>query len=143
MSRRRSDSLQNWSEIMTHITAAQSADHFVALNLSGTELPKKQLDHHMGLLSAVLKVEPGRPYSENEINEQLQVWVIPFGRSFGLDHVTLRRYLVDEEYLSRDSADGAYELVTGGSLYTEAGGTNRERVWVGSIRLIGQTIAIN
>ncbi len=97
---------------MSHITESQFTDRFVALILSGKELPKKQLDRHIVLISSILKLEPGRRYSEKEINEQLQIWVIRFGRSFGLDHVTLRRYLVDEKYLVRDPAGGTYELAS-------------------------------
>jgi hypothetical protein len=103
---------------MVHITALQFADRCVALILSGRELPKKHLDRHILLISSVLKLEPGRRYPEKEINEQLQIWVIHFGRSFDLDHVTLRRYLVDEKYLVRDSAGGTYLLATEGLPYT-------------------------
>ena len=103
---------------MPHITASQFAERFVALVLSSKELPKKHLDRHILYMSAVLKIEPGRRYSEKEINEQLQVWVIHFGRVFGLDHVTLRRYLIDEKYLVRDPAGGTYELATEGLPYT-------------------------
>ncbi len=98
---------------MSHITASQFTDRFVALILAGRELPKKPLDRHILLISSILKLEPGRKYSEKEINEELQIWVIHFGRSFGLDHVTLRRYLIDEKYLRRDPTGGTYELATG------------------------------
>ena len=103
---------------MSHITAAQFTDRFVALVLAGRELPKKQLDRHILLMSSILKLTPGRQYSEKEIKEELQVWVIRFGRSFGLDHVTLRRYLVDDKYLARNSAGGTYELAAEGLPYT-------------------------
>ena len=103
---------------MSHVTASQFTDRFVALILSGRELPKKQLDRHIVLISSILKLEPGRRYSEREINEQLQIWIIHFGRSFGLDHVTLRRYLVDEKYLARDSTGGTYQLAAEGPPYT-------------------------
>src|SRR5512136_308223 len=103
---------------MSHITAAQFTDRFAALVMSGKELPKKQLDRHIVSISSILKIEPGRQYSEKEINEQLQLWIIHFGRSFGLDYVTLRRYLVDEKYLTRDSAGGTYQLAAEGLPYT-------------------------
>ncbi len=103
---------------MSHITASQFTDRFTALVLSGKELPKKELDRHILYISAILKLEPGHPYSEKDINEALQAWVIQFGRGFGLDHVTLRRYLVDEKYLSRDPVGGTYELSASGSPYT-------------------------
>jgi len=103
---------------MSHLTASQFTDRFVSLVLAGRELPKKHLDRHILLISSILKLDPGRSYSEKELNEQLQIWVIHFGRSFGLDHVTLRRYLVDEKYLARDAAGGAYQLAAEGLPYT-------------------------
>ncbi len=99
---------------MSHITASQFTDRFVSLVLAGRELPKKQQDRHILLMSSILKLQPGRRYSEKEINEQLQIWVIHFGRSFGLDHVTLRRYLIDEKVLVRDPSGGTYELAAEG-----------------------------
>jgi hypothetical protein len=103
---------------MPHLTASQFTDRFVSLVLAGRELPRKPLDRHILLISSILKLDPGQPYSEKELNEQLQLWVIHFGRGFGLDHVTLRRYLVDEKYLTRDAAGGTYELATEGLPYT-------------------------
>lgn len=103
---------------MAHITEAQFAERFASLVLGGRELPKKQPDRHILFISAILKLESGRPYLEKEINEELQVWVIRFGRGFGLDHVTLRRYLVDEKYLVRDPAGGTYQLTVEGLPYT-------------------------
>jgi hypothetical protein len=101
-----------------HIAVIQFADRFAALVLAGRELPRKHLDRHIVLISSILKLEPRRQYSEKEINEQLQIWIIHFGRSFGLDHVTLRRYLIDEKYLTRDPAGGIYQLATEGLPYT-------------------------
>ena len=103
---------------MSHITEAQFTERFVSLVLGGRELPKKPLDRHILLISSILKIEPGRQHSEKEINEQLQIWIIHFGRSFGLDHVTLRRYLVDEKYIIRDPAGGTYELAADDLPYT-------------------------
>lgn len=103
---------------MSHIAESQFTDRFVALILAGRELPKKPLDRHILLISSILKIQPGRQYSEKEINEELQIWIIHFGRSFGLDHVTLRRYLVDEKYIIRDPAGGTYELAANGLPYT-------------------------
>ena len=103
---------------MSHITAAQFIDRFPTLVMAGRELPKKHMDRHMILISACLKIEPDRLYPEQEINEALQLWAIHFGRAFGLDHVTLRRYLIDDKYLVRDSAGGTYKLAAGGLPYT-------------------------
>jgi hypothetical protein len=103
---------------MAHIIESQFSDRLVSLVLAGRELPKKHLDRHIVLIGACLKVELDRLYSEQEINEALQLWAIHFGRAFGLDHVTLRRYLIDDQYLVRDSAGGTYKLAAGGLPYT-------------------------
>ena len=103
---------------MSHITESQFTDRFVSLVLGSRELPKKHLDRHILFISSILKLEPTQQYSEKELNEALQIWIIPFGRSFALDHVTLRRYLIDEKYLTRDSAGGTYELAEAGLPYT-------------------------
>jgi len=42
--------------------------------------------------------EPGRDYPEREVNAVLRAWT----EGGGIDHVSLRRYLVDEGLLSRD-----------------------------------------
>ncbi len=95
---------------MTHITDAQFRERFTALYFSGQDLPKKPLDRQIVLISAILGLEPARTYSESELNSELQKWVLLFGQRYGVDHVTLRRYLIDERYLVRDSAGSAYQL---------------------------------
>ena len=95
---------------MSHLTEAQFTDRFAALILSGRELPKKPQDRHILFISAILKLEPGRRYTESELNDVLRAWAVRFGGSFGLDHATLRRFLVDEKYLVRDPAGGTYGL---------------------------------
>jgi hypothetical protein len=94
---------------MSEITVAQFSDRFVALVLGARDLPKKALDLNILLLSSVLGLEVGREYSEGELNAELQRWILEFGRNFGIDHVTLRRYLIDEKYLRRDPAGRAYQ----------------------------------
>ncbi len=54
--------------------------------------------------------EPGRQYAEREVNRLLEERVAP--DATGIDHVTLRRYLVDEEFLDRREGN-----------YWRAGGT--------------------
>ncbi|MGH2621825.1 MAG: DUF2087 domain-containing protein [Anaerolineales bacterium] len=103
---------------MPEITAAQFSDRFVALVLSARELPKKSPDFNILLYSSVLGLEPGRLYSEGELNAELQRWILEFGGRFGLDHVTLRRHLIDEQYLRRDPAGTAYRLDPAGPRIT-------------------------
>ena len=97
---------------MSHITASQFKDRFAALILGGRDLPKKRFDRHILFISATLGLHPHRQYSESELNGELQEWSTLFGGNFGLDYVSLRRYLVDEQYIRRDSAGRSYELVT-------------------------------
>ena len=103
---------------MPEITAAQFSNRFVALVLSARDLPKKALDFNILLYSSVLGLDPGRLYPEGELNAELQRWILEFGGGFGLDHVTLRRYLVDEKYLRRDPAGKSYQLHPDGPRFT-------------------------
>jgi hypothetical protein len=65
-----------------------------------TQLPAKQgrrirvLEHIAGAC-----FEPGRDYDEAEVNELLERWC----EGGGVDHVTVRRYLIDYGILSRDA----------------------------------------
>jgi hypothetical protein len=95
---------------MPHLTALQFRERFTLLYFSGQDLPKKPLDRQIVLISTLLGLRHAQKYSEKEINAELQKWVLQFGQRYGVDHVTLRRYLVDEKYLVRDSAGDAYEL---------------------------------
>ena len=45
-----------------------------------------------------------------EVNEALQQWLLDIGTCLDIDHVTLRRYLIDELYLSRDANGAAYTV---------------------------------
>ncbi len=103
---------------MSHITMAQFCDRFPALILDGRGLPKKALDLNMLVLSATLGIAADRPYAEGEINAELQQWVLDFGRGFELDHVTLRRLLIDEKYISRDAGGKSYRLEAASLHYT-------------------------
>lgn len=86
---------------------------FVPLVMGGGSFLKKSAeDQHLLLLSAFLRLEPGQDYSEAELNEALKPWSATFGAGFGLDHVTLRRHLIDAGYLLRDAAGTTYTLNT-------------------------------
>lgn len=92
------------------ISLDEFSRRFLSLVLNQTGLPKKRADLHLLLYSATLNLQPGAPYSEKEINEQLQVWCLNFGKKIGLDHVSLRRALVDEGFLHRDASGSQYTL---------------------------------
>jgi hypothetical protein len=95
---------------MPHITSSQFAERFVSLVLNGQALPKKHLDRHVLFISAILKLDLARQYSEFELNEELRAWITSFGMNLDMDHATLRRFLVDERYMKRDAAGSSYVL---------------------------------
>ena len=98
---------------MSHVDASQFKDRFASLVLGGQGFPKKGVDRLILFISAALGLEPQRQYSDSEINDELRAWTARFGGRVSLDHVTLRRFLVDEGYLNRDTAGTSYELTTG------------------------------
>ena len=73
-------------------------------NLSA--FPKKELDQHILLKSAVLIIGDPGVLSEKAVTEKLDIWTTDVCQIQGFDRVTLRRYLVDAGYLTR-SRDGA------------------------------------
>jgi len=70
------------------------------------------------LISATLGLDPDRAYAEDEINNELHRWTTLFGTHFDLDHVALRRFLIDEQYIARDAAGTTYTLAAGDAAYT-------------------------
>ncbi|MCO5191925.1 MAG: DUF2087 domain-containing protein [Anaerolineae bacterium] len=103
---------------MPHITEAEFRKRFVPLILGGRQWPKKERLHHILYISALQKLEPDRTYSVEEINLLLGDWSERFGDNFGLDHVTLRRALIDAQYLQRDRAGTVYTVDTENASYT-------------------------
>lgn len=95
---------------MTHITAELFSKRFVTLVQQSRGLPKKPQDRHILWIGASSMLEPGRSYSEADLNERLSRWCSRFGEQVELDHVTLRRYLIDAGYIDRDSAGNIYML---------------------------------
>ena len=95
---------------MSHITSSEFSKRFAALILGARDLPKKPIGFHVLLVSALIGLDPEKDYAESELNEMLQDWAIRYGANFGLDHITLRRYLIDANYLSRDPSGSVYRL---------------------------------
>jgi hypothetical protein len=96
----------------SQVTTREFEERLAALCLSGKrpDLPRKRRDRHILFISIAQTLEAGKPYSEQELNAALQEWLAHVGSSFDLDHVTLRRYLVDEGYLSRAASGTTYEV---------------------------------
>ena len=79
----------------------------------GKGFPRKRKQQHVLLKSIVLLLELGQDYSEHQINDALQKWLGTVGKSLEIDHVSLRRRLVDEGYLTRDRAGKRYRVDEG------------------------------
>jgi hypothetical protein len=73
-------------------------------------LPRKQRDRHILFRAIAQTLENKSPYSERELNRSLTEWVASTGLDAPLDHVSLRRYLVEYGYLLRDRAGRLYTV---------------------------------
>ena len=107
-------------------------------------------DFALLLAVAAAAFQPTRTYTEREVNEVLREWLGTIGTMIDIDHVELRRWLVDSQLLNRDGFGRAYtsgrpspELaalvatLSGVDLAAVVGGAWREREerkqkWVGS-----------
>ena len=79
----------------------------------GSGFPRKQRDRHILLRSVAQTLATGS-YTERDLNDTLRAWLAGIGDAVELDHVTLRRYLVDAGYVSRDRTGSRYEACLGG-----------------------------
>ena len=79
----------------------------------GHGLPRKHRDRHI-LLRAVVQSLGRASYSESELNDALERWVSLVDIGGRLDHVSLRRHLVDAGYLQRDSGGNTYAVRSAG-----------------------------
>ena len=68
--------------------------------------PRKRRDREILMKSVVLGLDGAREYREREINERLIAWSREVAPAIQVDHVTLRRLLVDYGHLER-TADGS------------------------------------
>jgi len=82
----------------------------LCLTARTVEMPRRQRDRHILLKALSLHFEPGRFYTEPEVNRVIENWLNRVGQSLEIDHVTLRRALVDEAYLTRAPAGEAYQV---------------------------------
>jgi len=72
--------------------------------------PKRRGDLDVLLALACSAFERRRAYREDEVNERLNDWLARFTVPGTLDHVTIRRLMIDARLLLRDSAGHAYRL---------------------------------
>jgi len=75
-----------------------------------TGLPARPEDQALLLRLAVARLDASRELREPEVNDALRAWLATFVAPFGIDHVTLRRMLVDARLLRRDRAGSTYAV---------------------------------
>jgi len=103
------------------ISAAQFEERLAAICLggAGSAFPRRSRDRHILYRSIIQMLDHARRYSEADLNDALQQWLLEIGSCLDIDHVTLRRYLIDEQYLSRDANGNAYQVNPAGSSLVE------------------------
>ena len=77
---------------------------------SSFDYPKKPQDRTIFLGALSIDLMQRAAYTEAELNDAIAGWLQSFGAATSLDHVTMRRYLVDAGYLLRDSAGLSYSV---------------------------------
>jgi hypothetical protein len=96
------------------VTSAFFTQRIPQLLIDARDLPRRPLDFHIVLISAMSGLHPSHEYTEKQINSELEGWVLEIGNRLSLDHAALRRYLVDAGFLIRDSAGSLYKPSTSG-----------------------------
>jgi len=97
------------------MAGTSAIDRFAALSVrTGLSLgilhSARIADFNLMLAAAARAFAPGRTYSEREVNAILQDWLAGEGSMLAVDHVELRRWLVDCRVLARDDYGRAYAL---------------------------------
>lgn len=69
-------------------------------------------DFNLLLLSLRREFVTARRYNESDINEQLKNWLQTVGGMLEVDHVELRRWLVDLAILARDAYGHVYTVAS-------------------------------
>ena len=82
----------------------------LCLTARTAELPRRQRDRHILLKALSLSFQTGRFYTEREVKRVIENWLNQVGQSLEIDHVTLRRALIDEAYLTRAHGGAEYQV---------------------------------
>jgi hypothetical protein len=76
-----------------------------------TGLPRRARDQHILYKSMIFSLVKAKEYTEKEINKTLKSWLANVGSSMkNMDHVSLRRQLVELGYLKRNSDGSCYQV---------------------------------
>lgn len=93
-----------------HREKAQGALKRMLANGRLTAVPKRPADQKVLVALAAAQVDAGRSCLEREVNERLKAWLGRISEPFGIDHVTLRRMLVDAGLLVRTTSGSLYQV---------------------------------
>lgn len=80
--------------------------HRMSLGVMHSARPR---DFALMMATASRAFAAGHAYSEREVNDRLRAWLAEPGAMLAVDHVELRRWLVDTGVLCRDGFGRAYE----------------------------------
>jgi hypothetical protein len=94
----------------THRVAANQALRRLLANGRLTAIPKRPADQELIVVLAASQIDAHRGLLEGEVNEQLKTWLETISEPFGIDHVTLRRMLVDSRLLTRSRSGSVYQI---------------------------------
>ena len=75
-----------------------------------TGVPKRPSDQQLLIALAAAHLDPEKVYSEGELNVALKAWLATFCEPYGIDHVTLRRMLVDSRLVARTKSGSTYRV---------------------------------
>jgi hypothetical protein len=95
--------------IQAHDNPKQALKRMLA-NGPMTGMPRRPGDQEILARLAAARLEPGKTYTEGEVNVALEAWLESFTEPYGIDHVTLRRLLVDRGLLVRTKSGSTYEV---------------------------------
>ena len=77
-------------------------------------------DFAIVLAAAAQPFQPGRVFTEREVNDMLRTFLAGAGAMLATDHVELRRWLIDFRLLERDGFGRAYAAGTPGPEFAAA-----------------------
>ena len=72
--------------------------------------PRAKRDREILMKSIALDLDEKATYSERDVNEQLKRWLREIAPAIEVDHVTLRRWLVDYGHLERTRDGKQYRV---------------------------------
>ena len=75
-----------------------------------TAIPKRPGDQDLLATLAAARFDAEKTYREADVNEILKAWLSTFCEPYGIDHVTLRRMLVDARLLVRTTSGSTYRV---------------------------------